>query len=128
MRHFSITFCPPVPAFPVTPPFMGKTTAEKLTKSGVPAAAFAGSRARNIDGQPREDLGNLRTSHLVTTAVAAELLGLSVRGLEGMRMRRNGPPFVQISRRCIRYRVGDLERFITTKLVRTEADIDIATC
>jgi hypothetical protein len=101
---------------------------ENLMKSSVPATPSAGSRPRNIDGQPREDFGNLRTSHLVTTAVAADLLGPTVRGLEGMRMRRIGPPFVQISRRCIRYRAGDLERFITTKLVRTEADVDVATC
>ena len=101
---------------------------ENITKSGVPATPSAGSRARKIDGQQNEDFGNPGINQLVTTAVTAELLGLTVRGLEGMRMRRIGPPFVRISRRCIRYNLTDLERFIMTKIVRTEADTGIPTC
>lgn len=101
---------------------------ENLMKSSVPATPSAGTRAINSDGQLREDFRSLRPNQLVTTAVAADLLGVTVRGLEGMRMKRIGPPFVRISPRCIRYSLGDLERFIMTKVVRTEADIDIATC
>jgi len=65
---------------------------DNLMKSSVPATPSTGSRARNIDGQPREDFRSLRTNQLVTTAVAADLLGVTVRGLEGMRMKRIGPP------------------------------------
>jgi hypothetical protein len=100
---------------------------ESLLKRCVPAKPSAGSRARNIDGQPHEDYRDVRTSQLVSTAVAADLLGLTVRGLEGMRMRRTGPPFVRISGRCIRYSLGDLERFVATKLVRTEVTVEVAT-
>jgi hypothetical protein len=59
---------------------MGKAMIENLTKSGVPATAAAGSRARNVDGQPREGFRNPGMNQLVTTAVAADLLGLTVRG------------------------------------------------
>jgi hypothetical protein len=107
---------------------MGKATIENLTKSGVLPTRSVGSRARNVDGQPREGFRNPGMNQLVTTAVAADLLGLTVRGLEGMRMRRVGPPFVRISLRCIRYNLSDLERFIMTKIVRTEACADIPTC
>ena len=114
--------------FLLSPWFMRNTMTENLMKSSLPATPSAGSRARNIDGQPSDDLGSLRTNQLLTTAVAADLLGLTVKGLEGMRMRRIGPPFVCISRRCVRYRLGDLERFIMTKMVRTESEVDVSTC
>jgi hypothetical protein len=107
---------------------MGKATIENITKSGIPEAPSVGSGARNIDERLREDFRNPGINQLVTTAVAADLLGLTVRGLEGMRMKRVGPPFVRISRRCIRYNLSDLQRFIMMKMVRTETDVDVATC
>jgi hypothetical protein len=120
--------CPPVPPSPDTHSFRRKPMTENPTNRGVSATPSFGSRARKIDGQAHEDFRNPGINQLVTTAVAADLLGLTVRGLEGMRMRRIGPPFVRISRRCIRYNLADLERFILTKMVRTEAYADIPTC
>jgi len=43
----------------------------------------------------------------LTTAEAAELLGVTVKGLEGMRTRGKGPPFIRVGGR-VRYCVSDL--------------------
>jgi hypothetical protein len=59
---------------------MRKAITENLMKSSVPAKPSDGSRARNVDGQTSEDCRAQRTRQLVTTVVAAELLGLTVRG------------------------------------------------
>ena len=45
---------------------------ESLMKSCVPTKPSASSRARNVDGQPREDFQDLRINQLVTTAVLTE--------------------------------------------------------
>ena len=45
---------------------------------------------------------------LLTEQEAAALLGLSVRFLQNRRTRGGGPLYVEISRRCVRYRRRDL--------------------
>ncbi len=45
----------------------------------------------------------------IRTRDAAELLGVSVRVLEKWRREGGGPPFLRISRRCVRYRLKDIE-------------------
>lgn len=47
----------------------------------------------------------------VTTKVAAEYLGVSVRTLEDWRAKGSGPKYVRIGHR-IRYEVGELDAFI----------------
>jgi Helix-turn-helix domain len=42
---------------------------------------------------------------------AAALLGVTVRSLQKWRLTGDGPPFVRMSSRCVRYRVGDLQRW-----------------
>jgi predicted DNA-binding transcriptional regulator AlpA len=54
---------------------------------------------------------------LLSQRQVAELLGLSERTLEAMRLRGTGPAFVRISRRCVRYRLTDLESFIASRTV-----------
>ena len=58
---------------------------------------------RNPDRQPLP---------LMNEAEAAEFLGLSRRFLQSRRYRRDGPPFVRISCRAVRYRPEDLSRWI----------------
>lgn len=45
----------------------------------------------------------------------AAMLGVSPRALEAWRMRGAGPTFVKISSRCIRYRLGDVKKFIADR-------------
>ena len=49
---------------------------------------------------------------LLTSRQAAEYLGLTKRFLERRRLVRQGPPFVRISKRCVRYRRSDLDEWI----------------
>jgi len=58
---------------------------------------------------------------LLSQRQVAEVLGLSERTLEAMRLRGNGPTFVRISRRCVRYRAADLENFISARTVEAQS-------
>ncbi len=53
---------------------------------------------------------------LLTEKETARLLGMTPRFLQARRVRGNGPPFVRISSRAIRYRVSDLDRWIRDRL------------
>lgn len=56
-----------------------------------------------------------RQSQLVPEMEAADLLGLSIRTLQNWRVRGGGPRFVRISARCIRYRIADIEEWISAR-------------
>ncbi len=49
---------------------------------------------------------------LLTETEAANLLNLTTRALQAWRCRGEGPKFIRISRRCIRYRREDLLQWI----------------
>ncbi len=49
---------------------------------------------------------------LVNDVDAADYLGLSVHTLRRWRMFRNGPAFVKVGGKAVRYRIADLEAFI----------------
>lgn len=51
---------------------------------------------------------NLESYLQVDTSTAAEILGVSKRKLEKMRIYGGGPRFVRMGRNCVRYRVKDL--------------------
>ena len=53
---------------------------------------------------------------------AADLLGVSVRCLQGWRYRSGGPKYVRISRRCCRYRLADLESWIAQRIATSTSD------
>lgn len=55
---------------------------------------------------------------LLTTKQAAELLGQAGGTLRRWRSERTGPPYVQLSARNVRYRKGDVLRYIAER-VRT---------
>lgn len=56
---------------------------------------------------------------LVDQREAARFLGLAPRTLESWRSRRIGPRFIAYSRRCIRYRIADLQDWVTERAVET---------
>jgi hypothetical protein len=56
---------------------------------------------------------------LIDQRRAAELLGVSERALEAMRLRRTGPAYIKITPRSVRYSIEDLERFIESRRIVT---------
>ena len=59
---------------------------------------------------------------LLTTRDAAKYLGLKPSCLDNWRWRGDGPQYVQVSTRAIRYRLSDLEAFVTDRLRRSTTD------
>ena len=53
---------------------------------------------------------------------AAEYADLSIRTLQTYRQRGNGPKYIQVSNRCIRYRRIDLRHWQDTRLVTSTSD------
>ncbi len=49
--------------------------------------------------------------HMLSTAQLAERLGVTQVTLRSWRMREQGPPYIRISPRRVRYRVEDVERW-----------------
>lgn len=59
---------------------------------------------------------------LLTEDQAADLIGLTSRFLQARRHRGNGPPFVRISSRCVRYRPEDLREWIADRVKTSTAE------
>jgi predicted DNA-binding transcriptional regulator AlpA len=59
---------------------------------------------------------------LLTPVEAADLLGLTPRFLERRRYVGDGPPFIRISARCVRYRSSDLREWIESDVRSSTAD------
>ena len=59
---------------------------------------------------------------LLHTIEAAFLLGLSPRTLETLRLRGDGPPFVAVTKRAVRYRRQDLIEWIGARRRRSTSD------
>ena len=55
--------------------------------------------------------------YLLTEQEAGLYLGLSPKTLRNQRVKGQGPDYVKLSARCVRYRLADLETFITSKHV-----------
>jgi predicted DNA-binding transcriptional regulator AlpA len=67
--------------------------------------------------------GGTRTrSILVDERTAATMIDMTPRFLQERRRRGNGPPFVQISSRCIRYRPEDIEAWAEERLRTSTSD------
>lgn len=60
--------------------------------------------------------------NFVTRAVAARLLAMSEQTLANLAWRNQGPPFVRLSARCVRYNVEDLIAWAKAHEVRFEAE------
>jgi predicted DNA-binding transcriptional regulator AlpA len=60
---------------------------------------------------------------LLTPRKAADFLSLSPRWLELKRYHGDGPPFVRISSRCVRYRESDLREWINCRIRTSTSDL-----
>ncbi len=59
---------------------------------------------------------------LISEDPAAEFLDVVPRSMQGWRQRGEGPPFVRISSRCIKYRRIDLRAWAEARLRNSTAD------
>jgi hypothetical protein len=53
----------------------------------------------------------------IDTAAAAALIGISPATLRDWKCQRIGPPYIQLSSRCVRYTIKDLEKFVSDRRV-----------
>jgi hypothetical protein len=53
----------------------------------------------------------------LTTEEAADRIGVAAATLRDWKGQRCGPPFVQVTNRCVRYREDDVEKFISDRRV-----------
>lgn len=60
---------------------------------------------------------------LLTPIQAADFLSLSPRWLELKRYQGDGPPFVRVSSRCIRYRLSDIEEWVACRIRTSTSDL-----
>lgn len=63
---------------------------------------------------------NQGSDRLLSQSEAAEFLGAAKRTLESWRAQRKGPPFIAISRRCVRYRLADISAWLERHVVATD--------
>lgn len=68
------------------------------------------------------DTSDFSQAMLLRPEAAAEFLAIQRRTLEGWRYRGDGPLYVRLSSRAIRYRVRDLEAFAEARLCSSTAD------
>ena len=59
---------------------------------------------------------------LLNQGQAASLIGVSERTLECWRWRGDGPPYVKISRRAVRYRRRDIREWAESRLQRSTSE------
>jgi predicted DNA-binding transcriptional regulator AlpA len=64
---------------------------------------------------------------LLTEAEAAEYLQFTPRFLQARRVRGDGPPFVRVSSRAIRYRRSDLVEWVEQHVRTSTSDLDKTT-
>ena len=55
---------------------------------------------------------SVNPSPWLTPQEAADRLRLSVRGLEDMRARGEGPPYSRVNHRIVRYRIADVDAWL----------------
>ena len=70
----------------------------------------------------RQDTLNRPTILLIDERDAAASLGLQPRTLQEWRRRGDGPAFVRVSSRCIRYRPEDLENWAADRVRVSTSD------
>ena len=64
-------------------------------------------------------------SKLLNEKEAAKYLGLTTRALQNWRYTGEGPVYIRISSRCIRYREEDIESFVDTRMRKSTAERNV---
>ena len=63
----------------------------------------------------------LHDEYLLTTEQVAAITGLSKRALEGWRHRKEGPKYIELNPKVVRYRWADLRAFLAARTITTAA-------
>ncbi len=79
-------------------------------------------RKKLFESDAADAHGVVNCDQLLRQEEAAALLNVTPRCLENWRHRGEGPKFVRISARCIRYRKSDLTQFIEARLKTSTSD------
>ncbi len=82
-------------------------------------SAVARATVDQVPG-PESDLGYWH--ELIPETDGGEFLDLTPRSMQGMRQRGDGPPFIRISARCIRYRRVDLRAWADARMRSSTSD------
>ena len=64
----------------------------------------------------------MRNNYLINEQAAARHLGFSKRFLQARRLKGEGPQFVRISKRAVRYRIKDLEKWVEDRIRKNNND------
>jgi predicted DNA-binding transcriptional regulator AlpA len=64
-------------------------------------------------------MGAIQTSGLLTSKKAAEFLGIPEGTLAQWRSQRRGPPYIKLEERLVRYRLVDLESYLSRRSIET---------
>ena len=67
-----------------------------------------------------KSLAKIDPNALATQSEVAAHVGVSPRALEAWRLRGEGPPFIRLSRRLVRYRPADVDAWIEQHVVPQE--------
>ena len=70
----------------------------------------------------RETVSSIHTTVLLTPRQAAEFLGVPESTLAQWRSQRRGPPYIKLELRLVRYRLSDVEAYLSQHAVETEVD------
>ena len=71
---------------------------------------------------PPSDPGHDYWNALVDEKAAAEFLGLTTRSMQAMRQRGDGPRFIRMSSRCIRYTRAVLKSYADARIRKSTSD------
>lgn len=64
----------------------------------------------------------MNPEYLITESQAAEFLGISVKTAQGWRFKGEGPQFVKVGKKAIRYQIQDLLDWIEFQKRRSTSD------
>jgi predicted DNA-binding transcriptional regulator AlpA len=68
----------------------------------------------------------VEAERLLTAGDVARITGLSADTLAQWRSQRRGIPFIKLSRNVVRYRHGDLDKWLAERVVRIEKEPSIS--
>ena len=78
--------------------------------------------AKMADGLASSDVNAEFWHALIDEKAAAEFLGLTGRTMQKLRQRGDGPRYVRISSRCLRYRRIDLREYAEARMRTSTSD------
>ena len=79
-------------------------------------------QVKDDGNKPTREDGPDYWNSMIDEKVAAEFLGLEPRTLQSFRQRGNGPLYIKISSRCLRYRRLDLKTWSDGMVRRSTSD------